>query len=142
MVLLLHVTAGAAGLVLGPIAMQAAKRRGRHTRAGVAYQWATAGLAGTAVVLAAADPAALWWLGLIGVLTESAAFGGWWLARRRPRGWRVRHINLMCGSYVSFVTAFLVVNWDSPLAWIVPTVVATPLIARVTVRHARRPVTA
>jgi len=36
----------------------------------------------------------------------------------------------MCGSYVSFVTAFLVVNTAGiPAAWIAPTVIGTPLIA-------------
>ncbi len=34
----------------------------------------------------------------------------------------------MCGSYLSFVTAALVVNWTSPLAWLLPTAVGTPLI--------------
>ena len=41
----------------------------------------------------------------------------------------------MCGSYISLVTALLVVNWGSPLAWILPTVVGSPLIA-VTSRRA------
>jgi len=34
----------------------------------------------------------------------------------------------MCGSYISFVTAFLVVNLGlgSPVAWLASTVVGTP----------------
>jgi len=43
----------------------------------------------------------------------------------------------MCGSYVSLVTALLVVSWDSPLAWILPTVIGSPLIARARARAAR-----
>ena len=38
----------------------------------------------------------------------------------------------MCGSYISFVTALLVVNLGlrSPVAWIAPTLVGAPFIAR------------
>jgi len=43
----------------------------------------------------------------------------------------------MAGSYVSLVTALLVVNWSSPLAWILPTVIGTPLIARSAARADR-----
>lgn len=40
LVLGLHIAAGAIGLVLGPVAMWAAKRpRGPHTRTGEAYHW-------------------------------------------------------------------------------------------------------
>lgn len=137
-VLAVHVVAGAAGLLLGPVAMAAPKRRGRHTGAGTAYQVAAAGMTSTSVVLAAADPAALWWLGFIGVATEAAALGGWWLARYRPRGWLLPHINLLCGSYISFLTAFLVVNWSSPMAWLLPTTVGSPLIGWTTARYARQ----
>ena len=48
-----------------------------------------------------------------------------------------RHVGLMAGSYVSLVTALLVVNWSNPLAWILPTVIGTPLIARATARADR-----
>jgi hypothetical protein len=45
----------------------------------------------------------------------------------------------MCGSYISFLTAFLVVNLGlgSPLAWIAPTLIGTPMIAWATVRSLR-----
>ncbi len=88
----------------------------------------------TALLLVAAAPARLWWLGLIAVATEAAAVGGWAMRRRHPPGWLAWHIRLMSASYVSFVTAALVVNWSSPLAWIVPTLVGTPLIARAAAR--------
>lgn len=126
----LHILCGGAGLILGPLAMTAPKRRGRHTTAGLAYQAATAGLCATAVGLAALKPS-LWWLGLIAIGTEAAAAGGWLAQRLRRGGWLRWHISLMCGSYVSFVTAFLVVNTGGFVAaWIAPTVVATPLIGR------------
>jgi len=48
----------------------------------------------------------------------------------------------MCGSYVSLTTALLVVNlgFGSVVAWTLPTVVATPLIARRAYRAAANPV--
>lgn len=66
---------------------------------------------------------------MIAVATESAALIGWIVKRRHPPGWLPVHVGFMCGSYVSFVTAFLVVNWESPLAWILPTLIGSPLIA-------------
>jgi uncharacterized membrane protein len=138
-VLPIHIAAGVAGLVLGPLAMTAAKAPGRHTRAGAGYQGAVAVVAVSALALAALAWARLWPLAVIAVLTEAAALAGWRLARRRPPGWLPRHVRLVCGSYVSLVTALLVVNWSSPLAWVVPTLVGSPLIARAAARASRRP---
>ena len=134
--LVVHVSAGLVGLVLGPVAMLAPKRPGRHTRVGVAYQAVVATLAVTAIGLAMLRLVDLWPFVFIAVATEAAALGGWWAKRRRFKGWLPVHVNLMCGSYVSFVTAFLVVNWNSWLAWVLPTIVATPLIARASRRAA------
>lgn len=135
--LVVHIAAGSLGLLTGPLAMLAPKRRGRHPLLGRAYQAMTAALCLSALGLVLYRPG-LWWLGVIAAATWAAALGGWWAARRRFRGWIVWHLNLMCGSYVSFVTAFLVVNLGlgSPVAWILPTLVATPLIARANVRMA------
>ena len=134
-----HIAAGSVGLVIGPLAMLAPKRAGRHTRLGLAYQAATMVLCLSALGLVAYRPA-LWWLGVIAAATWAAALGGWWMARRRPRGWVQWHLNLMCSSYISFVTALLVVNLGlgSPVAWIAPTLVGAPLIARANVRVASR----
>lgn len=132
-----HVVAGAAGLLIGPLAMAVPKRAGRHTRLGLAYQGTAAVMTVTALGLAALEPARLWWLGLIAVATEAAALAGWREQRRRAPGWLGRHVQLMCGSYLSFVTAFLVVNLSTPLAWVVPTVVGSPLIALAAARARR-----
>ena len=70
--------------------------------------------------------------------TEVAALVGWEVRRRHASGWLGWHIRLMGGSYISFVTAALVVNWASPLAWVLPTVIGTPLILRA-VKRAGRP---
>ncbi|MFC1411866.1 hypothetical protein ACEZCY_21665 [Streptacidiphilus sp. N1-12] len=139
-VLVVHVVAGSSGLLLGPVAMLARKGPGLHPRVGRAYQGATAALCLSAFGLVAYKPA-LWWLGVIGTATWGAALGGWWVRRRGFDGWLAWHIGLMCGSYVSFVTAFLVVNlgFGSVLAWILPTLVGTPLIGRTIAGAVRRP---
>jgi hypothetical protein len=128
-VLAVHVAAGGVGLVLGPLAMSATRAPGRHTWAGTGYQGAVAVVTTSALGLAAPAWARLWPLAVIAVGTEAAALAGWWLAHRRNPGWLPWHIRLVCGSYVSLVTALLVVNWSSPLAWVAPTLVGSPLIA-------------
>jgi hypothetical protein len=128
LLLSVHVGAGTAGLVLGPLAMAARNRWGRHTRLGLAYQAAVALMTSTALALVALAPARLWWLAPVALATEAAAVAGWMVRRRHAAGWLPRHVRLMAGSYVSFVTAALVVNWSSPLAWILPTLIGTPLI--------------
>jgi hypothetical protein len=139
-VLAIHVASGVTGLIIGPLAMRAPKRRGRHTRLGAIYQVVTATLCSSAIVLVAFHPA-VWPLAVIATATEAAALGGRRVRRRAKPGWLPTHVSLMCGSYVSFVTAFLVVNFrGSIIPWIVPTIVATPLIARASARAATTPV--
>ncbi len=138
-VLAAHVAAGASGLVLAWPVLLARKRRGAHTVLGRIYVVALAVMCLTGLVLAAADPAELAGLAVIAVLTLAAALAGVWLARAKPRfgrrGWYVWHLNLMCGSVISFVTAFAVQSSGGhPLAWVVPTLVGSPLIARRTAR--------
>ena len=135
-VLTLHIVAGTGGLILGPAAMAVRKNR-LHARLGLAYQVLVAVLACTAIVLACFAPGRLWPLALIAMATEAAALAGWMVRRRGRPGWLPLHIGLMCGSYISFLTAFLVVNWSNPLAWILPTVIGTPLIARTSARAGR-----
>ena len=132
-----HIAAGGAGLALGPVAIAVPKRGAWHPRLVVAYQVVTAVMTLSALGLVAMAPARLWPLGLVAAATEAAALGGWVVRRRHASGWRPRYIGLMCGSYVSFVTAALVVNWASPLAWVLPTLIATPLIARAAKRATR-----
>jgi hypothetical protein len=133
-----HITAGSLGLLAGPVAMLMPKRPGWHPRLGRAYQLLIALLCLSAGGLVVFRPG-LWWLGVIAALTWAAALGGWWARRRQPRGWLQLHVSLMCGSYISLVTALLVVNSPrSPIAWIAPTVVGSALITWTNVRLARR----
>lgn len=125
----LHIAAGSAGLLIGPAAMLARKAPGLHPRLGLVYQGIVAALSGSAIGLVTLSPARLWPFAVIAVATEVAALAGWFAVRRHHPGWLPLHVSLMCGSYVSFLTAFLVVNWHSPLAWVLPTVIGSPLIA-------------
>ncbi len=132
-ILAVHITCGALGLIVGPLAMAARKRplrRGAHwhRRLGLAYQAMVAGLCVSALGLVALRPS-LWWLGLVAVATQAAAIVGW-VTRPSARPTMLSlHIGAMCGSYISFVTAFLVVNADGLVWWLLPTVVGSPLIA-------------
>jgi len=144
--LTLHVICGGLGLLIGPLAMMVRKRPRRagvhwHRWLGLAYQATVTGLCSSALGLVALKPA-VWWLGMIAVATQAAAAVGW-LTRPSKRPARLKtHIGAMCGSYISFVTAFLVVNSDELVWWFLPTVVGSPLIAwssrRATSRYAVR----
>lgn len=137
-VLAAHVVLGTLGLMLGPVAMSARKRRGLHTRVGEAYHWVMAGVCASAAALAILDWGQLWWF--LPIALGSYAFGlvGYLAAKRRWRGWLRAHLAGQGGSYISMVTAVLVVNWESltgtpgilsPWAWLLPTVVGAPIIA-------------
>jgi len=136
--LIIHIVSGSLALLAGLVAMTLPKRPGGHTRLGTGYVALVSLLSVSAIGLAALKPS-LWWLGVIAVVTLAAALAGRELRRRRPPGWLPLHISLMCGSYVSLTTALLVVNLGlgSVLAWVLPTVVGPPLIARRAARAAR-----
>lgn len=136
-VLTIHVSAGVAGLVLGPIAMQAGKRRGRHTRAGEAYHWVFLVLFVSAVVLAALNWDRSGFLAFVAAGSYAFALLGYVSAKRRRPGWLLNHITGQGGSYIAMTTALLVVNWenlsgtpgrDSPLPWVLPTLIGSPLL--------------
>jgi hypothetical protein len=130
LLLTVHISSGTLGLLTGPLAMLVPKRRGWHQRIGRIYQLSVALICGTAIGLAVLQPA-LWWFGVIAAATWAAALGGWQVRRRRPPGWLPWHISLMCGSYISLLTALFVVNLGvrAVVAWVLPTVVGSPLIA-------------
>jgi hypothetical protein len=141
--LTIHVLAGSMGLVLGPVAMFASKRRGRHTRIGEVYFWVFVALVASAFVLAALDWDRLWFLVPVGAFSFAFALLGYLAGKLRRQGWLQLHVTGQGGSYIAMTTALLVVNTGtaSVLAWIAPTIVGSPLIAYVNAQIAlgRRP---
>lgn len=137
-ILALHIAAGTIGLVLGPVAMIAAKRPGVHTRAGEAYHWTVLAVCVSAALLAILDWGRNWWFLPIAVGSYVFALLGYIAAKRRWSGWMRAHIAGQGGSYIAMVTALLVVNWAvltgtpgrrAPLAWALPTLIGSPIIA-------------
>lgn len=133
LVLAVHILSGGLGLLAGPLAMLARKRplrggRAWHRQIGLLYQGCVTGLCLSALGLVLFNPS-VWWLALIAIGTQVAALVGWRSAPSRRGGDVGVHVTAMCSSYVSFVTAFLVVNFDGLLWWVLPTVVGSPLIA-------------
>lgn len=144
--LVLHIAAGGVGLLVAWPTLFAPKRRGVHTMLGRIYAASAAVLCLTAFGLWAYDPLGLVGLGILGILTAVWAGGGVWFARARPKisgGWRTWHLNFMGSSVIAFVTAFVVQLFDGHLAaWLLPTIVGSPLIGyRTSVEQGRaRPV--
>ncbi|MGI8758513.1 MAG: hypothetical protein ACR2K0_04335 [Acidimicrobiales bacterium] len=134
-----HIVAGVAGLLLGPFAIVAALQAGRRTVPALAYQAAVAVITTTAVGFAVLDWRSWWPFVILAVGTEAAVAAGWWARSHRSPGWHARHIRLICGSYISLVTALLVVSWGSLLAWVLPTLVGTVLVERAANRATARP---
>ena len=132
-VLVTHVIAGTAGLLVGPAAMRAAITGGRNTGAGRTYVSAVSVLTATAAALVALRPATLWPFLLLALGTQAAVVAASRAARPD------RHVRLLCGSYVSLVTALLVVSWGSILAWILPAMIGTVLVERAAAVTGRRP---
>jgi uncharacterized membrane protein len=149
-VLLFHIAAGTIGLVLGPIAMAARKGSRLHARAGELYHWVILAVCVSAAGLAWLDWTRLWWFLPIAVGSYVFALVGYVAAKRRWRGWLAAHISGQGGSYIAMLTAVLVVNWamltgtsgrSSPWAWILPTLIGSPIIAWVNIQvgRGRRP---
>ena len=132
-VLVLHVAAGAVGLVAGPLAGTARKQRGLHTVAGWTYQACTAVLCASTLVLVALAPA-LWPFLLLAVPTWAAAVASVVVRRRRRPGWLPLHVQLALGSYVSFVTAFSVQTVGGLASWLVPSALGALTVSLVTRR--------
>ena len=149
-VLVFHIAVGTVGLVLGPIAMTAWKGSRLHAWAGELYHWVMLAVCVSAGGLAWLDWERSWWFLPIAVGSYAFAFVAYVAAKRRWPGWLAAHVSGQGGSYIAMVTAILVVNWQlltgtrgrsSPWAWILPTLVGSPLIAwvNVQVRRGRRP---
>jgi hypothetical protein len=85
-VLAVHVAAGLAAVVAGLLAALAAKRVGRHPRAGRSYLYAVGVVALTAAVLAVLSWPHDVYLLALGMLAFACALGGYTVRRRRRPG--------------------------------------------------------
>jgi hypothetical protein len=132
-----HVAAGLTGVVAGALAATAAKRSGRHPKAGRTY------LIGLSVIFATATVmSAIRWredahLFAIACVASGLGLFGWQARRRQRPGWPTRHAIGMGGSYIALLTGFYVDNgsflpiWNRlPHAtyWLLPSLVGIPLI--------------
>jgi uncharacterized membrane protein len=149
-VLLFHIAVGTVGLVLGPIAMTALKGSRLHAWAGELYHWVMLAVCVSAAGLAWLDWERNWWFLPIAVGSYAFALVAYVAAKVRWRGWLTAHVSGQGGSYIAMVTAILVVNWQlftgtsgrsSLWAWLLPTVLGSPIIAWVNVQvgRGRRP---
>jgi hypothetical protein len=141
-----HILAGLTATAAGVAVIVSRKGTRRHFRMGTAYFWALAGLVVTAAGLTVIrGPRDLPVFGL-GVLALTLAAAGR-RARRHPRAQYMRaqqHILAMTSSFTVMLTAFYVDNGKNlPLAdrlpqaayWLLPAVIAAPLIIRSLRRH-------
>ena len=146
--LALHVIAGLTAVLTGAIAALARKGSPRHIRAGRWFYWAITVLFATATVLSAMRWRQDYYLFIIGAVAFTAATIGY-QHRRRHRPGDTGHIAGVGIGYTAMLTAFYVDNgphlplWDRlPVLafWLLPSAIATPLIARAVIRarHATR----
>lgn len=135
--------AGVLGLITGPIAMIASKKKGVHTRIGSLYFCLVALVCASALVLAFRKWEQNWWFVLIALFSFHFALKGFRAARNRKAGWLGDHISGMLGSYIALATAALVVNSGSfasdhavptVFLWVLPTMIGIPLIRLATRR--------
>jgi hypothetical protein len=145
-VLAVHVVAGATAVVALVLAATAAKRPGRHPRAGAVYLVAIGAVFVTAAAMAVVRWGHDWHLLAIATVAAGLAGLGWWARRRRFRfrRWTAWHGSAMAGSAVALFAGFYVDNgpqlplWDRlphPLYWLLPIAVGLPLTWRALVRN-------
>jgi len=142
--LFFHVLAGLTCVATGAVAATSKKRPGRHPRFGTIYYWGLSVVLVTAVVMSALHWPEDAYLLALGTAAFGLASIGLTARKVRWRGWKSFHILGMSLSYVVLLTAFYVDNGPRlPLVnhlptiafWIVPTLVALPLITRAVRRY-------
>lgn len=140
--LAIHVAAGSVGLLLGPVVIVHESRRltagTRLTgRSSTAYDTAVFVVCVSAIMLVASARPELWWLIPVSAFSSGLVLLARWAARHRRRGWLHGYTHGRGGSYISLVTAFIVValTVDGPLTgaaalvpWLAPTLIGTVLI--------------
>ncbi|PWW21659.1 hypothetical protein JD79_00794 [Geodermatophilus normandii] len=118
-VLLLHVAAGTAGLLLGPLWLLLRLGGRRGTATATAYLAAVGAVAVTGCALALTAPGLGWLVG-VGVLSAALAGTGAVARRRGWPHWRTLQPHLLGGSYIALTTGLLVAATGNPVAWVLP----------------------
>ena len=145
--LAVHVIAGLTAVITGAAAALARKGSLRHIRAGRWYYRAITVVFATATALAAMRWDRDWYLFILGAVAFTAATTGY-LHRRRHRPGDTGHIAGMGIAYTAMLTAFYVDNgphlplWDRlPVLafWLLPSVIAVPIITRAIIRARNQP---
>src|SRR6266516_3676826 len=138
----IHIAAGTAGLLLGPVVMWQATRRLGAARnpaggASAAYHWMVLAVCLSAAMLVMWFRPQLWWLIPVAAFCYALVLTSRIAVARRFRGWTHAYLHGQGGSYISLVTALAVValTVDGPLhgpaqaiPWALPAVIGTPLI--------------
>jgi hypothetical protein len=123
-----HVIAGTAGLLLGPAWLVARRLRAGDRAVAWAYQLVVAVVGVSGAVLAVTTPG-LGWLLALAVLTQALALAGAVARRRCWWHWRTLQPHLLGGSYIALVTALVAAETANPLLWVLPAVVGQVPIA-------------
>lgn len=139
-----HVLVALAASISGLIAMLSSKGRGRHSRAGTVYYWCLVAAFVPATALSVARWSEDYPLFFLGASSLACATVARAAARAQPKYWARAHAAGMSVSYLLLLIAFYVDNGKSlPLwrdlppftYWLIPTVVAAPLVVRVFLRN-------
>jgi hypothetical protein len=144
--LVIHVTSGLTAVITGALAALVRKGSPRHIRAGRWFYRAITVVCATATALAVMRWRQDYYLFIIGAVAFTAATIGY-QHRRRHRPGDTGHIIGMGIGYTAMLTAFYVDNgphlplWDhlpTLVFWLLPSVIAAPIIARAVSRARRR----
>jgi uncharacterized membrane protein len=139
-----HIVLALATVIVGVVAMLAAKRVGRHSQFGKAYYWLMLTVFLTATALATMRWSHSWHLFILGVLAFATTALGRFVLRSRHHARFAIHLWAMGVSYILLLTAFYVDNgknlpiWkdlSSVTYWTLPALVGIPIIIRTMLRH-------
>jgi hypothetical protein len=139
MVLVVHVVAGTAALLLGGVLLWLSRTEPVLDRRSAVYHGAVLVVAVSAAGLVALDWPELWWLAPLAAFAYALALLGYTAPRKRFRGWEAAYAHGQGGSYIALVTAFIVVALTvdgrvdgaaAALPWALPTAVGLVVIDR------------
>jgi hypothetical protein len=127
--LILHVVAGLAGIVFGPLAIFVTLRSRRLNWAGEIFHWVVALVCLTALVMVPYDWARLWVFWPISIASYLFVYFGQRSAESPGTLWYRGVLRGYGGGWIALWTAILVVNVaDHPWTWPIPLVVGSTAI--------------